>query len=201
MNILKTPQQKLLEEAGAAPAAPGMLKTTHQLLLEESGVTPKFSGGGSTGMSVQDMLAALIAAGQQPQKFAGGGLSTTKNIAIQSGITAPFVTDDMAAIAEDIKNKKYKEAAARTANVGYSAFAPWNPLSALISGLTYTPELGDATLDTYKKQKAAEAAKQQQIIRAQARAQSPVFKHNQPSEMINVREQPSFPGLPQFYNR
>jgi hypothetical protein len=61
--------------------------------------------------------------------------------------------------------------------------------------------LGDATLDTYNKQKAAEAARQQEMIRAQARAQSPVFKHNQPVEFIDVREQPSFPSLFQFYNR
>jgi len=74
MNFLKTPQQKLMEEAGMTPASPGMLKTPQQAMLEESGIQPKFfSNGGATGMSVQDMLAALIAAGQQPQKFAKGG--------------------------------------------------------------------------------------------------------------------------------
>jgi hypothetical protein len=71
MNILKTPQQKLLEEAGAVPASPGMLKTPQQLLLEESGVTPKFSDGGST--NPQDMLAELIARGYEPQQFNNGG--------------------------------------------------------------------------------------------------------------------------------
>jgi len=202
MNFLKTPQQKLMEEAGMTPASPGMLKTPQQAMLEEAGMQPKFfSGGGSTSMGVQDMLAALIAAGYQPQKFSGGGLSTVKNIGIQTGLATPFLTEDIQAIAKDVKDKKYKEAAARTAGVGYSALAPWNPLTAFISGMTYAPELGDATLDTYNKQKAAEAAKQQEIIRAQARAQSPVFKHNQPTQFIDVREQPSFPGLPQFYNR
>ena len=74
MNFLKTPQQKLMEEAGMTPASPGMLKTPQQAMLEESGIQPKFfSNGGATGMSVQDMLAALIAAGQEPQRFSNGG--------------------------------------------------------------------------------------------------------------------------------
>jgi hypothetical protein len=62
MNILKTPQQKLLEEAGAMQASPGMLKTPQQLLLEESGVTPKFSDGGSTNQMSPEMLRALMQA-------------------------------------------------------------------------------------------------------------------------------------------
>jgi len=63
MNILKTPQQMLLEEAGMAPASPGMLKTPQQLLLEESGVQPKFfSDGGSTNQMSPEMLRALMQA-------------------------------------------------------------------------------------------------------------------------------------------
>lgn len=74
MNILKTPQQKLLEEAGMTPATPGMLKTPHQLLMEESGIQPKFfADGGSTNTNPQDMLAELIALGYEPQRFNNGG--------------------------------------------------------------------------------------------------------------------------------
>ena len=75
MNFLKTPQQKLMEEAGMTPASPGMLKTPQQAMLEESGIQPKFfAGGGSTDqIGVQDMLAMLIAAGQEPQRFNKGG--------------------------------------------------------------------------------------------------------------------------------
>lgn len=76
MDILKTPQQKLMEEAGINPATPGMLKTPQQLLLEEAGVTRKgFAQGGEVNQprSVDDMLAAMIAMGYTPQKFADGG--------------------------------------------------------------------------------------------------------------------------------
>lgn len=70
MNILKTPQEKLLEEAGAIPASPGMLKTPQQLLMQESGVRPSmFAEGGH----VDDMLAELIAMGYSPQRFNNGG--------------------------------------------------------------------------------------------------------------------------------
>jgi hypothetical protein len=46
MDILKTPHQKLLEEAGAIPASPGMAHTPKQMLMQESGVMPRFAGGG-----------------------------------------------------------------------------------------------------------------------------------------------------------
>jgi hypothetical protein len=68
------------------------------------------------------------------------------------------MAEDAELIAKDLKSQKYPEAAARTAGVGYSAFTPWNPLTAAISGLTYSPELGDATLDAYLAQREAEAA-------------------------------------------
>lgn len=74
MNILKTPQEKLLEEAGAIPASPGMLKTPQQLLMQESGIRPTvFADGGSTTKSVEDMLAELVAMGHAPQRFNNGG--------------------------------------------------------------------------------------------------------------------------------
>lgn len=68
MNILKTPQQKLMEEAGMTPASPGMLKTPQQLLLEEAGVTPpaSFADGGQVQPQISpEMLRALIQAYQQ----------------------------------------------------------------------------------------------------------------------------------------
>ena len=46
MDILKTPHQKLLEEAGAAPASPGMVNTPQQMLMQESGIMPHFAEGG-----------------------------------------------------------------------------------------------------------------------------------------------------------
>ena len=141
----------LLEEAGAkTDASNKMLKTPQQLLMEESGLPQQFASGGHIQMTPQDMIAAIMAQGQEPQKFAGG--STVKNIASQSAFELPFMPEEAQHIARDIKSQKYPEAAARTAGVGYSAFAPFNPLTALISGMAYAPEVGDATLEGWKKQ-------------------------------------------------
>jgi hypothetical protein len=73
MDILKTPHQKLLEEAGAVPASPGMVHTPQQMLMQESGIMPRFANGGVVQMSPEDMLAELIQSGQIPQYFASGG--------------------------------------------------------------------------------------------------------------------------------
>ena len=151
MDILKTPHQLLLEEAGAKiPTSNGMLKTPQQMLLEETGLPQKFADGGNVGMSVNDMLAAIMAQGQTPQKFAGGSL--VKNIAGQSALAAPFMKEDAQSIAQDIKDQKYPEAAVRTADVGYSAFAPLNPLTMGAGLMGYSPEVGDATIEGWKKQ-------------------------------------------------
>jgi len=151
MDILKTPHQLLLEEAGAkVPTSNGLLKTPQQMLLEETGLPQKMAEGGQPRMSVEDMLAAIMAQGQTPQKFAAG--STVKNIAGQSAFALPFIPEDAQHIASDIKNQRYPEAAVRTADVGYSAFAPLNPLTMGASLLGYSSELGDATLEGWKKQ-------------------------------------------------
>jgi hypothetical protein len=182
----------LLEEAGAEiPSTNGMLKNPHQLLMEESGLPQQFADGGQVQMSIGDMIAAIMAQGQTPQKFAAG--STVKNIATQSAFTLPFIQEDAQQIAENIKAKKYKEAAAGTAGVGYSAFAPFNPLTALISGMTYSPETGDATLDAYRKKQAEHEA----AISARARALSPVFKGNEPITLEEMqREVFGYPNIP-----
>jgi len=62
MNPLKTPHQKLMEEAGMAPHSPGMLKTPQQMLIEETNVVPRFAEG----KSVKDMQAELYVA-ENPQ--------------------------------------------------------------------------------------------------------------------------------------
>jgi hypothetical protein len=61
MNILKTPREKLLEEAGATPKSVGMVRTPQQMLLQESGIMPRFSNGGN--INPADMRAE-IAVGQ-----------------------------------------------------------------------------------------------------------------------------------------
>ena len=73
MDYLKTPHEKLLEEAGAIPQTPGMLRTPKQQLSQEAGLIPHLAAGGQPNMSPNDMLAALIASGVQPQRFSDGG--------------------------------------------------------------------------------------------------------------------------------
>jgi len=144
-----------------------------------------FANGGSVyqNLSPADMQAAMIVSGQTPQRFATGSL--VKNIGTQTAMNVPFMAEDATDIAKDIKNKKYKEAAAKTAGVGYSAFTPFNPLTALISGLTYSPETGDATLDAYKKQQEEKAA----MAQARARALSPVFKRDKPPTLNEMQHE------------
>ena len=65
----------LMEDAGMAPASPGMLHTPKQMLLNETGIVPKMAEGGQPQqqMSPEDMMALMLAYGQTPQKLAGGG--------------------------------------------------------------------------------------------------------------------------------
>lgn len=159
MDILKTPQQKLMEEAGAAPASPGWLHTPQQMLMQESGVLPHMAAGGQPSqpeMSPQDMLAYLVANGYLPEHYARGG-SISKNIATQAAFNLPLMSEDLQDIGRDVGEEKYLPAALKTGAAGYSAFAPWTPLTGLISGLTYSPEAGaGSTLDEWLAAKEAQ---------------------------------------------
>ena len=73
MNILKTPHQKLLEEAGASPYTNGMVKTPRQLLFEEAGALPQLADGGEVFEKNPDdmraeMMAQDLAQGQPEQE-------------------------------------------------------------------------------------------------------------------------------------
>lgn len=61
-----------MEEAGFAPASPGMVNSGPQMLLNQTGIVPHFADGGQVEMSPQDMLATLVAHNQAPQHFASG---------------------------------------------------------------------------------------------------------------------------------
>lgn len=152
-----------------APATPGMINSPEQMLLQQANVLPHMAKGGQPEMSVQDMLAYLVNAGVLPQHYAPGGL--VKNIAMQSAITAPMMTEELSDIGQDIKNEKYLPAAAKSAGVGYSAFAPLNPLTGGISLATYSPELGDSTIAGFKAQEAARKQAQQEALLAQRQAE------------------------------
>lgn len=98
MELLKTPHQKLLEEAGAMPSSDGMLNTPKQMLMQESGIMPHFAGGGATNqMSAQDMMALMMAHGIEPQHFAKGGGPEEKmtfNIGKNIGDQVNALSDD-----------------------------------------------------------------------------------------------------------
>jgi hypothetical protein len=81
MDLLKTPHQMLMEDAGIAPETPGMVNTPRQMMMQESGIQPHMAiggqnhmaNGGQPQMSPQDMLAALVASGHLPAHYATGG--------------------------------------------------------------------------------------------------------------------------------
>jgi len=69
MNILKTPQEKLMEETGTVPPSPGMLHTPKQMIAQESGAVPHLAVGGEPQLSKAGMELALIANGHTPPRF------------------------------------------------------------------------------------------------------------------------------------
>ena len=69
MDILKTPQEKLLEEAGVSPATPGWLNTPKQMINQELGVTPALNLAAGGHLSPADMQAELIANNRVPPRF------------------------------------------------------------------------------------------------------------------------------------
>jgi hypothetical protein len=146
MDFLKTPQQMLLEEAGStASNAKSMIKPPQQMLMEKSGLPQQYTDGVQAGMSVNDMIAAIMAQGQTPQKFKEGGRSLAKKL-IMPGAIAGLLAPDIAEASQQAKEGKYGEVAA-TAGLVASGFLP-GPLQAILMGL-YPTELGKGTLDEY----------------------------------------------------
>jgi hypothetical protein len=153
MDLLKTPHEKLMENAGIAPQTSGMVNTPQQMLMQEIGGMPHLASGGSSthpsGMTPQDMLAYLVASGHLPEHYATGG--TVQNIATQSALTLPGMGEELSDIGSDIANKKYTSAALKTGAAGYSAFAPLTPLTALLSLMAHSPKAGEgSTLDEWR---------------------------------------------------
>jgi hypothetical protein len=132
------------------------------MLLQQANVMPHFALGGQVqqNLSPADMQASMIVNGQTPQRFALGG-PVLSNMLGQTALALPTMQEDAQNIAADIKTQKYPEAAAKTAGSLYSAFAPVTPLTSTIYGLTYSPEVGDATLKGWAEQEAYRKAKEQ----------------------------------------
>lgn len=66
MDMLKTPKQMLMEEAGMVPATPGPLKTPKQMLVEETGIIPRYAKGKKVKkkLTAKEMEAELIVNGK-----------------------------------------------------------------------------------------------------------------------------------------
>jgi hypothetical protein len=138
MNILKTPQQKLLEEAGAVQASPGMLKTPQQLLLEESGVTPKFSGGGSTDQISPEMLRALM----QAYDYAPNKLQQDEpTFQAQPRTATTFMRDKIASLIGDKPADRLFGTGSEGQQIEYLPLQILNPFSAAGTIIDAGPEM------------------------------------------------------------
>jgi hypothetical protein len=59
MDLLKTPKQLLMEDAGVHPASEGLLMTPQQKIMQETGILPRFAAGKQV-LSPQDMKAEIM---------------------------------------------------------------------------------------------------------------------------------------------
>lgn len=71
MDLLKTPKQLLMEDAGAHATGEGLLMTPQQKLMQESGMIPRFAAGKQV-LSPQDMKAEIMVSKTASPKPANG---------------------------------------------------------------------------------------------------------------------------------
>jgi len=144
MNLVKSPYQILLEQAGLPQdIISGFTHTPQQMM-------PQYAPGGSVqqNLSPADMQAAMIINGQTPQNFKAGG-HALKQLLTSIGLGGLFAAPDIAEAAQHISQGKKGEAAGDVFSAA-SMFAP-PPIAAGLYALSPS-ELGDSTLDAYKKQ-------------------------------------------------
>ena len=109
-----------------------------------------FANGGSIrqNLSPADMQAAMIVNGQTPQRFATGG-HALKQLLTSMGLGGLFAAPEVVQAAQHASEGKKGEAVGNIFNAA-SMFAP-APIAAGLMALAPS-ELGDSTLDAYKKQ-------------------------------------------------
>jgi hypothetical protein len=71
MDLLKTPKQLLMEDAGVHPASEGLLMTPQQKLMQETGIMPHFAAGKRV-LSPEDMKAEIFVSKTASPKSANG---------------------------------------------------------------------------------------------------------------------------------
>ena len=141
MNPIKSPHELLMEHAGFAPASPGMVNTGQQMLIDQSGIVPHFADGGSIDepeMSPQDMLAMLVAYGQEPQHFATG-----------SAVSAGPTSDQFERVMELAKRDPsfLKKMAHHTAGLAGKLFNKLNPAFQGMAAI----DAGERGMDTLER--------------------------------------------------
>jgi hypothetical protein len=138
MNILKTPQEKLLEEAGAIPASPGMLKTPQQLLMQESGVRPTvFADGGQVENQMSpEMLRALMQAYEYNQMY-----QPEPTFQAQPQTATSWMRDKIASLIGDKPADRLFGTGSEGQNVEYLPLQLINPLAAATSIVDAGPEM------------------------------------------------------------
>lgn len=138
MNPIKTPQQKLLEEAGAIPPSPGMLKTPQQLLLEESGIRPTvFAEGGSVNQQMSpEMLRALIRAYEYNNMY-----QSEPTLQAQPQTATSWTRDKVANLLGEKPADRLFGTGSEGQNVEYLPLQLINPLAAATSIIDAGPEM------------------------------------------------------------
>jgi hypothetical protein len=144
MNFLKTPQQLLMEEAGMAPASPGLLHTPKQMLMQESGVVPTFASGGGVQQTNNPMfgqnaswLFGVNAATEYPQFVPPPQQQQTQTYA-NGGIVGMSRNDMLASLAASGQLPEHFD----PAGAAYQASSPTGPLTSLVPGMNYSPNNG-----------------------------------------------------------
>lgn len=164
------------QSRSAVEATGSDLKSRYPSLQREVewGPEPKMAAGGS--VTPEQMRHLMLAYGQTPQKFAGGSkVAKAFGPASMLAFSAPSISE----MAQHIKAGKPTQALSGAYDVA-SMFMPLKAYAPLTAA-TYSSELGDATLDTWNAEKAAE----EKAYRDYVRATSPVFKEEKPVEYID----------------
>lgn len=165
-------------EASSAVTATGSdLRNRYPSLQREVEMGPDtgMKMGGS--VTPEQMRHMMLMSGRTPSKFAGG--SAVRKLAAPAAINAGLFAPELTSMGKNLAKGKYGEVAGSAANIGL-ALAPFTPATVGLS-LMIPSEIGDATLSTWNKQKAAE----EKAYRDYIRATSPVFKEEAPVEYID----------------
>ena len=102
-----------------------------------------------------------------------------KRMAAPAAINAGLFAPELSSMGKSAAKGRYGDVAGSAANIAL-ALAPINPATVGLSFMVPS-ETGDATLETWNQQKAAE----EKAYRDYIRQTSPVFKENQPVEYID----------------